>query len=59
MIRLGTPDDVKKYVCLDGDDAFRVHQAGCAPAWKDEEGGLWFKRNAKLVKTLAKLGIEI
>ena len=62
MILLGTPADVSKYVCLDGNLAFMAHQAGNIPEWKDDDGSLWFKR-AKKIKKMLKLcadnGIEL
>lgn len=34
MIRLGTPADVSKYVCLDGNLAFMAYHAGNIPGGK-------------------------
>ena len=59
MIRLGTPADVSKYVCLDGNLAFMAHRAGNIPEWKDDDGGLWFKRTKKMLKFCADNGIEL
>lgn len=58
MIRLGTPADVSKYVCLDGNLAFMAHHAGNIPEWKDDDGSLWFKRTKKMLKLCADNGIE-
>lgn len=57
-IRLGTPADVSKYVCLDGNLAFMAHQAGNISEWKDDDG-LWFKRTKKMLKFYADNGIEL
>ena len=59
MIRLGTPSDTSKYVCLDGHSAVMAHRAGNRPAWKDDDGSLWFKRTKKLLKFCADNGIEL
>ena len=59
MIRLGTPSDTSKYVCLDGNLAFMAHQAGNIPEWKDDDGSLWFKRTKKMLKFCADNGIEL
>lgn len=56
MIRLGCPNDVSKYIALDGEDAFRAHQAGAIPEWRDD-GVLYFRKNNKTIKILDKLGI--
>lgn len=62
MIRLGTPADVSKYVCLDGNLAFMAHHVGNIPGWKDDDDSLWFKRTKKIKKMLklcADNGIEL
>lgn len=59
MIRLGTPSDTSKYVCLDGPHALMAHRAGNCPEWKDDDGSLWFKRTKKLLKFCADNGIEL
>nr|DAM67024.1 MAG TPA: hypothetical protein [Caudoviricetes sp.] len=59
MIRLGTPSNTDKYVCLEGQEAFLAHQAGNIPEWKDEDGSLWFKRTKKLLKFCAENSIEL
>lgn len=56
MVRLGCPSDLTKYIALDGDEAFRAHQAGAIPEWRDD-GVLYFKRTKKIMKILDKLGI--
>lgn len=59
MIRLGSPDNLEKYKYTDdGDIIFRVHQLGIHPDWKDMDGTVYFKITNKLIKTLAKHGIE-
>lgn len=57
MIRLGVPNDSSKYVPLDGEDAFKAHQAGAIPEWRDGDA-LYFKRGKKLYKILDRLGIQ-
>ena len=59
MIRLGTPSDTSKYVCLDGQYALMAHQAGNCPEWKDDDGSLWFKRTKKLLKIRDENDIKI
>ena len=51
MIILGTPKDTENYYIVDGDIAFRLHQAGFIPKYKDEDA-LYFKKNKKLLKFL-------
>lgn len=59
MIRLGTPSDTSKYVCLDGNLVFMAHQAGNIPEWKDDNDSLWFKRTKKILNLCADNGIEL
>lgn len=59
MVVLGEPSDYTNYIALDGDDAFYLHQAGCAPKFKSSDGILWFKKNKKTLKIVKKLGIDI
>lgn len=56
MIRLGVPNDITKYIALDGNEAFTAHQAGAIPEWRDGDT-LYFKRTNKIMKILDKLGI--
>ena len=37
---------------------FKLHQANCMPTYRDEDC-VYFKKNAKLKKVLAKLNIEL
>lgn len=54
MVRIGTPDDVENFVCVDdGWLAFELHKAGFQPAWKDEDC-LYFKKTRKLERFLNK-----
>ena len=39
--------------------AFMAHHAGNIPEWKDDDGGLWFKRTKKMLKFCADNGIEL
>lgn len=57
MVVLGEPSDYTNYIALDGDDAFYLHQAGCAPKFKSGDGTLWFKKNKKTLKIVKKLGL--
>ena len=59
MIRLGTPSDTSKYVCLVGQYGIIAHQAGNCPEWKDDAGSLWFKRTKRSLKFCADTGIEL
>ena len=59
MIRLGTPSDTSKYVCLDSNLAFMAHQAGNIPEWKDDDDSLLFKRTKKILNLCADNGIEL
>lgn len=55
MIIIGTPktSELDNYYIADGDLAFRLHQAGFIPQYKDEDC-LYFKINNKLLKWLNK-----
>lgn len=57
MIRIGTPNDCNKYLCVDGLDAYLIHKNGIPPEWRDEDC-LYFKKSKKLEKLCKKLGIE-
>ena len=50
---------MSKYICLDGNLVFMAHQAGNIPEWKDDDGGLWFKRTKKILNLCADNGIEL
>lgn len=56
MIRLGVPNNIDKYIALDEKDAFKAHQGGAIPEWRDEDV-LYFKKTSKIIKILKKLGI--
>lgn len=57
MIILGMPRDIENYYIADGDIAFRLHQAGFIPKYKDGDA-LYFKKNKKLLKFLGKNSLE-
>lgn len=56
MIIIGTPrnDEIDQYIMVDGELAFRLHQAGFIPKYNDE-GCLYFKKNKKIQKYLEQL----
>ena len=57
MIRLGVPNDVTKFfVCDEGWLSLKLHQKGFPPAYKDEEGTLYFKKSNKLMQYLSEIG---
>nr|DAZ25568.1 MAG TPA: hypothetical protein [Caudoviricetes sp.] len=58
MIILGTPKNIEDYYIADGEIAFMLHQAGFIPRYEDD-GALFYKKNNKLLKFLAKHGIEV
>lgn len=58
MIILGVPKNIEEYYIADGEIAFVLHQAGFIPRYKDNDA-LFFKKNNKLLKFLAKHGLEI
>lgn len=58
MIVLGVPKNIEEYYIADGEIAFMLHQAGFIPWYKDNDA-LFFKKNNKLLKFLAKHGLEI
>lgn len=59
MIRIGSPDDTNAFfVTDDAELVFRLHQAGFAPSWKDEEY-IYIKKSKKLIKLLKKLDIDV
>lgn len=59
MVRLGYPEDVNNFYMTDDPDIiFKLHQANCQPMWKDGSC-LYFKKNSKLKKVLAKLNIDL
>lgn len=59
MVVLGTPrvNELEQYYMADGNLAFKLHQAGFIPKYKDDDC-LYFKRNAKLTKWLIKNNVE-
>lgn len=59
MVRIGCPDDVTRYYMTDDPDIiFKLHQTNCQPMWIDE-GCIYFKKNSKLKKVLAKIGVDM
>ena len=52
------PKNVEDYFMADGDIAFKLHQAGFIPIYKDSDV-LYFRKNHKLIKYLSKIGIEV
>lgn len=59
MVRLGYPEDVNNFYMTDDPEIiFKLHQANCQPMWKDGSC-LYFKKNSKLKKVLAKLNIDL
>lgn len=58
MIVLGVPKNIEEYYIADGEIACMLHQAGFIPRYKDNDA-LFFKKNNKLLKFLAKHGLEI
>lgn len=58
MLLLGAPDDMTKFYMADADVAFKLHQMGCIPMYKDDDC-LYFKINNKLKKALKKIDIDI
>lgn len=58
MMILGCPSNVEDYFMADGVLAWKLHQAGFVPKYKDEDA-VYFKKNAKLIKLLQKLNIDL
>lgn len=59
MVRLGYPEDANNFYMTDDSEViFKLHQANCQPMWKDG-ACLYFKKNNKLKKVLAKLNIDL
>ena len=58
MIILGTPRNIEDYYIADGEITFMLHQAGFIPRYEDD-GALFYKKNNKLLKFIAKHGIEV
>lgn len=56
MIRLGAPNDISKFYACDEDWlGLKLHQKGFPPAYKDEEGTLYFKKSNKFMKCLSEI----
>lgn len=56
MLILGTPNDVSKFFACDEDWLItRLHQKGFPPAYKDEDGTVYFKRSKKFMEYLEKV----
>lgn len=59
MVRIGCPEQTDKYYMTQNPEIiFKLHQANCMPTYRDEDC-VYFKKNAKLKKVLAKLNIEL
>lgn len=58
MILLGTPDDLSKFIMVEEDIGFILHQKGVAPMYTDN-GCMFFKRTNKLLKLIKKLKLDI
>lgn len=58
MIILSEPDDISKYYCADGTEAFELHRAGFIPKYKWDDC-IYFALTKKLLKHLADKGVEL
>lgn len=58
MIILGEPDDVERFYCADGEEAFEIHRAGFCPKYR-AGGYVYFEKTKKLLKFLKKRDGEL
>lgn len=56
MLILGKPHNVLKYIVVNSDDSYILHQLGFPPAYKDGEN-FYFKKTPELEEILKKGGI--